>query len=219
MASTSSGEAARQMSPEERRITIHSAAEFEPMRRAGRLAAETLDYITPFVTPGTTTEHLDRLCHDFIVTRGAIPAPLNYRGFPKSICTSVNHVVCHGIPNEKKRLQDGDIVNIDVTVILEGWHGDTSRMFYIGEPKVRAKLLVDTTYEAMWRGIEQVRPGATLGDVAEPACHAAIEPALEGNDVLHQADIARVLAVDNPCKCERQTAITVGTGDVVERKA
>jgi len=165
MASTGSGEAARQMSAEERRITIHSAADFEAMRRAGRLAAETLDYITPYVTPGTTTEQLDRLCHDFIVTRGAIPAPLNYRGFPKSICTSVNHVVCHGIPNDKKRLRDGDAINIDVTVILDGWHGDTSRMFYVGRPKILATRLIETTFEAMWRGIEAVRPGATLGDV------------------------------------------------------
>jgi len=165
MASTSSGEAAQQLSPEERRITIHSTADFEAMRKAGRLAAETLDYITPFVTPDTTTERLDRLCHEFIVTRGAIPAPLNYRGFPKSICTSVNHVVCHGIPSEKKRLQDGDVINIDVTVILDGWHGDTSRMFYVGRPKILATRLVETTFEAMWRGIERVRPGATLGDV------------------------------------------------------
>jgi methionyl aminopeptidase len=165
MTGTSSGEAARRMNPEERRITIHTDADFQAMRRAGSLAAETLDYIAPFVTPGTTTERLDRLCHDYIVSHGAVPAPLNYRGFPKSICTSINHVVCHGIPNEKKRLQDGDILNIDVTVILEGWHGDTSRMFYLGKPKLRAKRLVDTTFEAMWRGIETVRPGATLGDV------------------------------------------------------
>jgi methionyl aminopeptidase len=165
MAGTSSSEAARRMNPEERRITIHTDDDFEAMRRAGRLAAETLDYIAPYVTPGTTTEHLDRLGHDYIVTHGAIPAPLDYRGFPKSICTSVNHVVCHGIPSEKKRLQDGDILNIDVTVILEGWHGDTSRMFYLGKPRLRANRLVDTTFEAMWRGIEAVRPGATLGDV------------------------------------------------------
>ncbi len=165
MAGTSSGEAARRISPEERRITIHTDDDFEAMRRAGRLAAETLDYIAPYVTPGTTTEQLDRLGHDYIVTHGAIPAPLDYRGFPKSICTSVNHVVCHGIPSEKKRLQDGDILNIDVTVILEGWHGDTSRMFYLGKPRLRANRLVDTTFEAMWLGIAAVRPGATLGDV------------------------------------------------------
>jgi methionyl aminopeptidase len=173
MASTGSGEAAQRISPEERRITIHSEADFEAMRRAGRLAAETLDFIAPFVTLGTTTEQLDRQCHDFIVAHGAIPAPLNYRGFPKSICTSVNHVVCHGIPSDKKRLQDGDIINIDVTVILEGWHGDTSRMFYLGKPKLRAKRLVDTTFEAMWRGIETVRPGATLGDVGHAIQHHA----------------------------------------------
>ena len=159
------GEASVPVRGEDRQITIHGPEDFAAMHRAGRLAAETLDFITPYVAPGITTGELDRLCHDFIVARGAVPAPLNYRGFPKSICTSVNHVVCHGIPSEKKRLQDGDIVNIDVTVILKGWHGDTSRMFYIGKPKLRAKRLVDTTFEAMWRGIEAVRPGATLGDV------------------------------------------------------
>lgn len=159
------GESASLVSAEERQITLHGPDEFEAMRRAGRLAAETLDFITPEVRPGVTTEHLDRLCHDFIVERDAIPAPLNYRGFPKSICTSVNHVVCHGIPSDDKRLADGDIVNIDVTVILDGWHGDTSRMFFIGQPSVKARRLVDITYEAMMRGIAAVKPGATLGDI------------------------------------------------------
>src|SRR5580700_3294030 len=114
------------------RIKIHGVEAFEGMRRAGMLAAETLDFITPHVRPGTTTGELDRLCHGFIVDHDAIPAPLNYRGFPKSICTSINHVVCHGIPGDR-RLMDGDILNIDVTVILDGWHGDTSRMFFVGE--------------------------------------------------------------------------------------
>jgi methionyl aminopeptidase len=167
---------ARQVNTEVQRITIHGAEDFEAMRHAGRLAAETLDFITPHVTPGVTTEDLDRLCHDFIVSNDAVPAPLNYRGFPKSICTSVNHVVCHGIPNEKKRLQTGDVLNIDVTVILDGWHGDTSRMFYVGQPKVKASRLVEVTYEAMMRGIEVVRPGATLGDVGE-----AIQSFAEGH--------------------------------------
>ena len=148
-----------------RRILIHGAEDFEAMRRAGKLAAETLDFITPEVGIGVTTEALDRLCHNFIVDRGAVPAPLGYRGFPKSICTSVNHVVCHGIPSERKTLNDGDIVNIDVTVILDGWHGDTSRMFPIGKPGVKAQRLVEVTYEAMMRGIEAVKPGATLGDI------------------------------------------------------
>jgi methionyl aminopeptidase len=112
-----------------------------------------------------TTEALDRLCHDFIVAHGAVPAPLGYRGFPKSICTSVNHVVCHGIPTDRKVLVDGDILNIDVTVILDGWHGDTSRMFFIGKTSVKARRLVEVTYEAMMRGIEVVKPGATLGDI------------------------------------------------------
>jgi methionyl aminopeptidase len=165
MTGTGMKEAARNMSAEERHITIHSADDFAAMRRAGRLAAETLDHVLPHVVPGATTEDLDRLCHDFIVARGATPAPLNYRGFPKSICTSVNHVVCHGIPTEKKRLQKGDIINLDVTVILDGWHGDSSRMFYLDQPKVLSRRLVETTYEAMMRGISVVKPGATLGDV------------------------------------------------------
>ena len=146
------------------RIKLHGPEEFSAMRRAGRLAAETLDFITPHVVPGITTGELDRLCHDYIVERKAVPAPLGYRGFPKSICTSVNHVVCHGIPGDK-RLADGDVLNIDVTVILDGWHGDTSRMYYVGQPGVRARKLVDVTYEAMMRGIRVVKPGATLGDI------------------------------------------------------
>ena len=145
-------------------IKIHTAQDFESMRRAGRLAAATLDYITGFVEPGITTDALDRLCHEYILDHGAIPAPLNYRGFPKSICTSINHVVCHGIPGPRK-LKADDAVNIDVTVILDGWHGDTSRMFLLGKPSVKARRLSDVTHEAMMRGIQQVRPGATLGDV------------------------------------------------------
>lgn len=135
------------------------------MRKAGQLAAQTLDFITPYVKPGVTTEELDKLCHDFIIKNGAIPAPLNYKGFPKSICTSINHVVCHGIPCDKK-LKNGDIMNIDVTVILDGWHGDTSRMFMVGDKISRkAERLVEVTYDAMMKGIEAVRPGATLGDI------------------------------------------------------
>jgi methionyl aminopeptidase len=147
------------------KIHIHTAADFEGMRRAGRLAAETLDYITPYVEPGITTDALNTLCHDFIIQNKAIPAPLNYHGFPKSICTSVNHVICHGIPGPKK-LMHGDILNIDVTVILDGWHGDTSRMFFIGDKiNIKAKRLVDLTYEAMMRGIQCVKPGNTFGDI------------------------------------------------------
>ena len=145
-------------------ITIHGIQGFEGMRKAGKLAAQTLDFITPYVKVGVTTQELDQLCHKFILDHGAIPAPLGYRGYPKSICTSINHVVCHGIPGDKKLL-DGDILNIDVTVIVDGWHGDTSRMFTIGKVGVRAAKLIDTTYEAMMRGIEVVRPGATLGDI------------------------------------------------------
>ena len=145
-------------------ITIHGSEDFEGMRKAGKLAAQTLDFITPYVKVGVTTQELDELCHKFILDHGAIPAPLGYRGYPKSICTSINHVVCHGIPGDKKLL-DGDILNIDVTVIVDGWHGDTSRMFAVGKVGVRAAKLIDTTYEAMMRGIEVVRPGATLGDI------------------------------------------------------
>ncbi|MGV8949026.1 MAG: type I methionyl aminopeptidase [Candidatus Paracaedibacter sp.] len=145
-------------------ITIHGLQGFEGMRKAGKLAAQTLDFITSYVKVGVTTQELDQLCHKFILDHGAIPAPLGYRGYPKSICTSINHVVCHGIPGDKKLL-DGDILNIDVTVIVDGWHGDTSRMFALGKVGVRAAKLIDTTYEAMMRGIEVVRPGATLGDI------------------------------------------------------
>lgn len=145
-------------------ITIHKAEDYEGMRKAGKLAAEVLDFIAPHVVPGVSTGELDTLCHDFIVEHGAIPAPLNYRGFPKSICTSINHVVCHGIPGEKI-LRDGDIVNIDITVILDGWHGDTSRMFPVGKVGVKATRLIDVTYEALMRGIDVVRPGATVGDI------------------------------------------------------
>lgn len=135
------------------------------MRRAGRLAAEVLDMIAPYVEPGVTTESLDALCHSYITEQlDAIPAPLNYRGFPKATCTSVNHVVCHGIPGPKK-LKKGDIINIDITVIKDGWHGDTSRMFCVGTPSIRARRLVETAYDCLWQGIEQVRPGATLGDI------------------------------------------------------
>ncbi len=156
-------------------IEIHEADDFASMRRAGKLAAETLDMITEHVIPGITTEELDKLCHDFITKNGAIPAPLNYKGFPKSICTSVNHVVCHGIPGDRV-LKNGDIVNIDITVILDGWHGDTSRMFLVGEKvSVKAKRLVDVTYDAMMAGIEAVKPGATLGDVGH-----AIQQVAEG---------------------------------------
>ena len=147
-----------------RAVKFHGPADFEGMRRAGRLAAETLDFIVPHVKPGVTTGALDKLCHDFIVARGGIPAPLGYKGFPKSICTSVNHVVCHGIPGDKV-LEDGDILNIDVTPTLDGWHGDSSRMYLVGDVGVKARKLIDTTYEAMMLGIAQIKPGATLGDI------------------------------------------------------
>ncbi len=145
--------------------TLKNPEEQQKMRAAGRLAAEVLDLVTDFVVPGVTTEELDRICREHIVrVQQATPANLNYRGFPKTICTSVNHVVCHGIPNDK-RLKNGDIVNIDVTVIHDGFHGDTSRMYFAGTPAPAAKKLAELTREAMWRGIEQVRPRATLGDV------------------------------------------------------
>ena len=164
-----------QREPSERGIKIHGPEAFEAMRKAGRLAAEVLDFITCYVAPGVTTDHLDRLCHGFIVDHGAIPAPLNYRGFPRSICTSINHVVCHGIPGDR-RLMEGDILNIDITVILEGWHGDTSRMFLVGDKvPLKARKLVDVTYEAMMTGIAQVKPGVRTGAIGH-----AIQTMVEG---------------------------------------
>ena len=146
-------------------ITLKTPEEQDRMRTAGRLAADVLDMIGDHVRPGVTTGTLDRLCHEYIVTElEAIPAPLNYRGFPKSICTSVNHVVCHGIPGDKV-LKSGDCLNIDITVIKDGFHGDTSRMFHIGKPTIRAEKLAALAREAMWLGIEEVAPGKTLGDI------------------------------------------------------
>jgi methionyl aminopeptidase len=146
-------------------VTIKTPEEIEKMRIAGRLAAEVLRMIRPYVQPGITTGELDRLCHDYIVNvQQAVPAPLNYKGFPRSICTSVNHQVCHGIPGDKK-LKRGDIVNIDVTVIKDGYHGDTSKMFYVGEPSIQARRLAQVTHECMLLGIRQVKPGARLGDI------------------------------------------------------
>lgn len=151
-------------------VSIKSSADIEKMQIAGRLASEVLDYITPLVKPGVTTGELDRLCHDYMVNeQGTIPAPLNYAPpghapYPRSICTSVNHQVCHGVPGDKQ-LKSGDIVNIDVTVIKDGWHGDTSRMFYVGEPSIQARRLCEITYQAMWHGIARVRPGVFLGDI------------------------------------------------------
>jgi methionyl aminopeptidase len=145
-------------------IKIHGASSFDGMRKAGRLAAETLDFITPHVRPGVTTNELDHLCHAFTVEHDGMSAPLNYRGFSKSICTSINHVVCHGIPNDKA-LRKGEIVNVDVTVVVDGWHGDSSRMYLVGEVPRKAARLVDVTYECLMRGIAAVRPGATFGDI------------------------------------------------------
>lgn len=146
-------------------ISIKTPAEIEKMRNSGRLAAEVLGMIEKHVVPGITTEELDHICHDYIVNiQKAIPAPLNYRGFPKSICTSVNHVVCHGIPAEKK-LKNGDIINIDITVIKDEYHGDTSKMFFVGEPPTRARKLTTITYECMKKGIQMVKPGIHLGDI------------------------------------------------------
>jgi methionyl aminopeptidase len=162
-------------------IHVKTPDEIEKMRLAGRLAAEVLDFIAPHVVAGVTTGKLDKLCHDYMVeVQGTVPAPLNYappghRPYPKSICTSVNHQVCHGVPGDKV-LRAGDIVNIDITVIKDGWHGDTSRMFYVGEPSVQARRLCEVTYECMWKGIAVVRPGAALGDIG-----AAIQKHAEAN--------------------------------------
>ncbi len=145
-------------------VPLHGAAAFDGMRRAGRLAAEILDMIEPYVRPGVTTGELDRLCHQAISKADATPAPLGYRGYPKATCISLNHVVCHGIPGDRV-LRDGDILNIDVTVVLGGWHGDSSRMYFAGNPALKARRLCRVAFEALWKGIEQVRPEATLGDI------------------------------------------------------
>jgi len=145
-------------------IKLHNAEAFAGMAAAGRLAAEGLDLMVDLVKPGVTTQSLDKVAFEFAMDNGAFPAPLGYRGYPKSICTSINHVVCHGIPDEKP-LRDGDIVNVDVTLILNGWHGDSSRMYLVGDVPRRAQRLVEVTYEALMIGIDQVRPGATTGDI------------------------------------------------------
>ena len=145
-------------------IRLHGPEGFEGMRRAGRLAAECLDMLTPHVKPGVVTEDLDRLAREFILDHGGLPACLGYRGYRHTLCISVNHVVCHGIPSERT-LREGDIANIDVTVIVDGWHGDTSRMYGVGKVPARARRLVEVTYEALQRGIDVVRPGATTGDI------------------------------------------------------
>ncbi len=157
-------------------IIVHDAAGFEGMRKAGRLAAETLDLLVPLVKPGVTTEALDKVAYDYVVAHGGTPACLGYRGYRHTVCTSINHVVCHGIPSDKP-LREGDIVNIDVTVILDGWHGDTSRMYPVGEIKLRSQRLIDITYESMMRGIAVVKPGATTGDIGH-----AIQSYAEGQE-------------------------------------
>lgn len=158
-------------------VTIKTEAEIEKMRIAGRLASEVLDMIEEHVKAGITTDELDKICHDYIVNvQKAIPAPLNYRGFPKSICTSVNHVICHGIPGDKK-LKKGDIINIDVTVIKDEYHGDNSRMYYVGKPSILAKRLCEVTLESMMTGIRMVKPGVQLGDIGH-----AIQKFAESNN-------------------------------------
>ena len=151
-------------------ISIKNSEDIKKMRVAGKLASEVLDFITPFIKPNITTEEIDKICHDYMVNeQKTIPAPLNYAPpghspYPKSVCTSVNHQICHGIPGPKS-LKKGDVINIDITVIKDGYHGDTSRMFYVGEPSIQAKRLCDITYQSMWLGIDAVKPGAHLGDI------------------------------------------------------
>ncbi len=169
---------------DERTIVIHDAAGFAGMRAAGRLAAEVLDMLVPHVQPGISTLALDSLTRDFVLARGAVPATIFYRGYSHSLCTSINHVICHGIPGPKP-LQPGDIVNIDVTVVLDGWHGDTSRMYFVGDPPLKARRLVDLTYECMMLGIEAARPGATVGDI--------------GNAIQRHAEKSRATVVRDFC--------------------
>lgn len=152
---------------QDKNIIIHSNADFAGMKKAGMIAAEILVAIEEYVRPGITTNDLNNICHDMIIAKGAIPAPLNYRGFPKSICTSINHVICHGIPSDKILL-NGDIINIDVTVIFDGWHGDTSKMFLVGNKiPIKASKLVEVTYDCMMFGIEQVKPGSKFNQIGK----------------------------------------------------
>src|SRR6201992_2364162 len=157
-------------------VTLHNPEDFAGMRKAGRLAAEVLDLMVPLVKPGVTTAELDKVAFDYTTANGGVPACLGYRGYRNTLCTSINHVVCHGIPDSKP-LRDGDIVNIDVTVILDGWHGDTSRMYPVGEIKLKSQRLIDITYESMMRGIAQVRPGNSTGDIGH-----AIQAYAEGDE-------------------------------------
>ncbi|HEX7389499.1 MAG TPA: type I methionyl aminopeptidase [Acidiphilium sp.] len=161
-------------SGEQRHITIHTREDFAPMRAAGALAAEVLDMVGQHVRPGITTGEIDTICHDYMVAHGAIPATLNYRGYPKSSCISINHVVCHGIPGPRA-LMDGDILNIDITVILDGWHGDSSRMYVAGTASTKAKRLIDVTYQSLLRGLAAAKPGAHFGDIGH-----AIQTYVEG---------------------------------------
>lgn len=155
-------------------VQIKSSADIEAMKPACRHAADTLVMIEPYIQPGITTDEINDLVHAFTIEAGGIPAPLNYHGFPKSVCTSVNHVVCHGIPGDKKILE-GDIINVDVTTIINGWHGDTSKTFYVGEPKIKARKVTEVARRALEIGIAVVRPGATLGDIGH-----AIQTYVEG---------------------------------------
>ena len=197
-------------------VVLKTAEELERMRIAGRLASEVLDFITPHVKPGITTGKLNDLCHDYMVReQGTVPAPLNYappgyKPFPKSICTSVNHQVCHGVPGERV-LKAGDILNIDITVIKDGFHGDCSRMFYVGEPSIQARRLIDATFECMWLGIRAVRPGARLGDIGA-AAHDLGEAPL-------RAQLAHREVLDDPVLHVLQSGVVLvedaaGIGDV-----
>ncbi len=193
-------------------ITLHDASEFEGMRKAGKLAAECLDYITPYVQVGVSTGELDDLMREFMTSRGAVPATLGYRGYPKSSCISINHVICHGIPDYERKLADGDILNIDVTGILDGWYGDTSRMYYAGKPKLKAKRLCDVTYECMMRGIDVVKPGARLGDIGAVIQEYAEKYGYSVVDMFCGHGLGRVFHdAPNVMHCGRK-----GTGAVLE---
>ena len=193
-------------------ITLHDASEFEGMRKAGKLAAECLDYITPYVQVGVSTGELDDQMREFMTSRGAVPATLGYRGYPKSSCISINHVICHGIPDYERKLADGDILNIDVTAILDGWYGDTSRMYYAGKPKLKAKRLCDVTYECMMRGIDVVKPGARLGDIGAVIQEYAEKYGYSVVDMFCGHGLGRVFHdAPNVMHCGRK-----GTGAVLE---
>ncbi len=193
-------------------ITLYEAADFEGMRKAGKLAAEVLDYVTPFVKIGVCTAEIDDLAREFILKRGAVPACVGYKGYKHTTCISINHVICHGIPDYNRKFVDGDIFNIDVTVIVDGWYGDTSRMYYAGKPSIKARRLCDVTYECLMRGLDAVKPGARMGDIGAVIEEHAEKHGYSVVDMFCGHGLGRVFHdAPNVLHCGKK-----GTGELIE---